>query len=113
MSIEGLLTGKAPGPTPQLSESEQNQLVAMIERGPVAAGYISGVWTGPMIGALIRERFGVSYHNHHIPRLLHRLGFSVQRPRKRLARADVKRQAQWLRKDLPRIKKKPQPVAAL
>jgi transposase len=33
-------------------------------------------------------RIGVRYHNHHIPRLLHQLGLSVQRPRKRLARAD-------------------------
>jgi len=34
-----------------------------------------------------------SYHNHHIPRLLHQLDFSVQRPRKRLARADWKRRS--------------------
>jgi hypothetical protein len=70
------------------------------------AGYQSGVWTGPMIGDLIHERFGVRYHNHHIPRLLHQLRFSVQRPRKRLARADLARQATWLRETLPRIKKK-------
>ena len=40
-----------------------------------------------MIGDLIEERFGIRYHNHHVPRLLHQLGFSVQRPRKRLASA--------------------------
>ena len=49
----------------------------MVEAGPMAAGYQSGIWTGPMIGELIRRRFGVTYHNHHIPRLLHKLGFSV------------------------------------
>ena len=32
---------------------------------------------------------GVGYHNHHLPRLLHQLGFSVQQPRKPLARADA------------------------
>ena len=32
-----------------------------------------------MIGALIAQRFGVRYHNHHVPRLLHELGFSVPR----------------------------------
>ena len=42
-----------------------------------------------MIGDLIEDRFGVRYHNHHVPRLLHQLGFSVQRPRKRLARAEL------------------------
>jgi transposase len=65
-----------------------------------------------MIGDLIAQRFGVRYHNHHVPRLLHELGFSVQRPRRRLARADKEAQAVWLREQLPRIKKKPPHAAA-
>jgi hypothetical protein len=47
----------------------------------------------------------VRYHNHHIPRLLHPLGFSVQRPRKRLARADAPARELWLRVRLLAIKK--------
>jgi transposase len=60
-----------------------------------------------MVGEVIRQRFGIEYHNHHIPRLLHELGFSVQRPRKRLARADAEKQRVWLAQRLPAIKKKP------
>ena len=71
----------------------------------MAAGYQSGVWTGPMVGDLVERRFGVRYHKHNIPRLLHQLGFSLQRPRKRLARADLAAQATWVRKTLPAIKK--------
>ncbi|MBN2344288.1 MAG: winged helix-turn-helix domain-containing protein, partial [Deltaproteobacteria bacterium] len=63
-------------------------------------------------GFTIEERFGVRYHNHHIPRLLHKLGFSVQRPRKRLARADAEEQEIWIRQKFPAIKKKQKPVAA-
>ena len=107
MGLDGLVTGTAPGPAPRLTEEQSGELAALIEEGPDAAGYKSGVWTGPMIGDLIAQRFGVRYHNHHIPRLLHQLGFSVQRPRKRLARADAEKQAQWLRETLPAIKKKP------
>lgn len=59
-----------------------------------------------MIGDLIEERYGVRYHNHYVPRLLHSLGFSVQRPRNRIARADAAAQAQWLKKRLPEIKKR-------
>ena len=105
--VDGLRTSIAEGPAPKLTELQRATLVVLIERGPIAAGYQSGVWTGPMIGDLIEERFGIRYHNHHVPRLLHQLGFSVQRPRKRLARADLARQATWLRKTLPAIKKKP------
>jgi transposase len=112
LSVEGLVTGRPPGPAPRLSEDQRALLVELVEQGPTSAGYTSGVWTGPMIADLIEQRFGVRYHNHHLPRLLHDLGFSVQRPRKRLARADAEKQAVWLRTTLPAIKKKPPRVAA-
>lgn len=109
---DGLRSRKAPGAAPKLSEKQRSELVALVEAGPQAAGFTSGMWTGPMVGQLIRDRFHVDYHNHHVPRLLHQLGFSVQRPRKRLARADAEAQATWLRERLPAIKKKPVPAEA-
>jgi transposase len=109
---EGLVTGKPSGRPPRLTEAQLAELTTLIEAGPIAAGYVTGVWTGPIIGDLIGKQFGVSYHNHHVPRLLHQLGFSVQRPRKRLASADLKAQAIWLRDTFPKIKKKPLRVAA-
>lgn len=110
--VEGLRTSIAEGPAPKLTDEQREALTVIIGLGPMQAGYQSGVWTGPMIGDLIAERFGVRYHNHHVPRLLHQLKFSVQRPRKRLARADLARQATWLRETFPRIKKKRANAAA-
>ena len=111
IGVEGLHTGTAPGPQPRLSQAQRAELVRLVEAGPQAAGYETGVWTGPMIGDLIHQRFGVRYHNHHVPRMLHQLGFSVQRPRKRLARADAEAQAHWIRKKFPAIKKRRRLVA--
>jgi transposase len=99
---EGLRPRERIGSEARLTDAQHQQLIALVEAGPMAAGYQTGVWTGPMIGELIRRRFGVSYHNHHIPRLLHKLGFSVQRPRKR--------QALWLKETFPAIKKKRRPA---
>ena len=109
---EALLPRKAPGAAPRLSELQRAELITLIEAGPQASGYMGGVWTGPRIGDLIRKKFGVRYHNHHVPRLLHQLGFSVQRPRKRLARADREAQEIWLKKRLPALKKRPLAAAA-
>lgn len=109
--VDGIKPRIARGAPSRLSPEELCDLTTLIEAGPPSAGYASGVWTGPMIGDVIRRRYGVKYHNHHIPRLLHKLGFSVQRPRKRLARADLERQGYWLRQTLPRIKKKPRLAA--
>jgi transposase len=110
VGVDGLVTRKPPGAAPRLTEVQRQELVDLIESGPMAAGFTSGVWTGPIIGQLIRKRFGVNYHNHHVPRLLHSLGFSVQRPRKRLARADLALQEYWLRERFPSIKKKREPA---
>lgn len=109
---DALRPRKAPGAAPKLSELQRSELVALIEAGPQASDYTGGMWTGPRIGDLIRKKFGVRYHNHHVPRLLHQLGFSVQRPRKRLARADKEAQEIWLKKRLPALKKRPLAAAA-
>ena len=110
--MDGLLTGKALGAAPRLDEAQLAELAAKIEAGPQSAGYGIGVWTGPMIADWIKQRFGVRYHTHYVPSLLNRMGFSVQRPRKRLAHADAEAQALWLREKFPAIKKKPRPAAA-
>lgn len=110
--LDGLKTTKSPGAPPRLTEAQRAELVEIVEAGPLAAGYQSGVWTGPMVADVIDERYGVRYHNHHIPRLLHQLGFSVQRPRKRLAKADLAAQATWVSERFPEIKKKRVAVVA-
>ena len=110
--LDGLRSVKRPGRAPFLSKDQRAELVTFIEAGPTECGFDAGIWTGPMIGELIRRLYGVRYHFHHIPRPLHALGFSVQRPRKRLARADHEKQEVWIRKRLQAIKKKPEPVAA-
>jgi len=110
--VSGLQTGKPPGAPPKLNDTQRQQVIELVEDGPIAAGYNSGVWTGPMIGDLIEKQFGVCYHKHNVPRLLHELGFSLQRPRKRLAKADLKAQETWVRERLPAIKKKQKLVAA-
>ena len=109
---EGLRTTPLPGRAPRLSAEQREQVVQVVEAGPPAVGFQSGVWTGALVGQWIEREFGVRYHPQHIPRLLHQLGFSVQRPRKRLARADLARQAAWLRTEFPALKKKPAPVEA-
>ncbi len=53
------------------------------------AGLASAMRTGKALAVVTRQRFGVSYHPQSVARLLHELGFSVQRPRKRLSRADA------------------------
>lgn len=103
---EGLLEGYRSGRPARLSEKQRIQLCDVIDSGPVAYGFLSGVWTSPMIARVIGEEFSISYHPGHVRKLLCELGFSVQRPRRLLARADKQKQDKWHRYTYPRIKKK-------
>jgi transposase len=60
-----------------------------------------------MMAWVIEEELGVTYHPGHVRKLLHRLGFSVQRPRRVLARANAVEQDRWHRRTYPQIKTKP------
>lgn len=105
--IDGLLEGYRSGRPAALSEEQQQQLGDILDSGPVAYGLDIGIWTSPMIAWVIQEEFGVHYHPGHVRKLLHGWGFSVQRPRRVLARADAVAQDRWHRRIYPALKKKP------
>jgi transposase len=54
---------------------------------------------------VIEREFGVSYHRDYISRLLHALGWSVQKPDPRAIERDEELIQAWLQQDWPRIKK--------
>lgn len=100
------LTAK-PQHVPQcrLSKAEQSRLVRLLRGGPRKAGFDSDLWTLPRVAALIAQEFGVSYHSTHVGRLLHALGFSCQKPRRRSKEQDPDAVRVWREKKWPAIKK--------
>jgi transposase len=104
---EALLEGQRSGRPGQLTQSQQTQLEDIIDSGPTSWGFLSGVWSAPMVARVISEEFGIDYTARHVRRLLHEWGFSVQRPRRLLLRANPREQNRWRRYTYPRLKKKP------
>lgn len=105
--IQGMLEGHRPGRPERLSGEQHQTLADILDSGPVAYGFNSGVWTCPMVCRVIEEEFSVCYHSAHVSRILHELQFSVQRPKKILSRADKALQSRWVRYQYPDVKKKP------
>jgi transposase len=103
--VPGLLEGYRPGRPSALTEKQQRQLGDILDSGPAAYGLDRGVWTSPLIAWVIEEEFGVQYHPGHVRKLLPVWGFSVQRPRRVLARADAAAQNRWHRHTYPALKK--------
>ena len=102
---DALRTRVPPGRERALTPTQEAELATLIEGGPLDAGFQTAIWTCPLLAELIKQRFGVSYHPDHVSKLMARLGFSVQRPRKRLSRADAELQRDWVENRLPAIKK--------
>lgn len=51
---EQLRTKKAPGMKPKLNKTQPAKLVKLLQKGPVAAGFLSQLWTGPRLHPLHR-----------------------------------------------------------
>ena len=76
-----------------------------LRRGPMAHGYATQLWTLARVAEVIERVTGVRYHPGHVWRLLHELGWSVQRPARRAAERDEEAIARWVKKDWPRVTK--------
>ena len=105
--MDGVLEGHRPGRPTTLSNQQKQKLADILDSSAVAYGFTTGVWTSPMVKRIIEEEFSVTYHPSHVSRILHEIGFSVQRPKKALAQADKNLQSRWIRYKYPSIKKKP------
>lgn len=102
---EALNLRKAPGRPPKLDESSRAKLVKTLKSGAVAAGFRTEQWTQARVQAIIKRDYSVSYHKNHISRLLHDLGWSVQKPETRALERDEELILAWIKKDWPEIKK--------
>jgi transposase len=104
---EGLRRHPAPGPTPKLTPDQLAQVPTLLDRGAEAYGFRGQAWTCKRVGEVIRRTFGVTYDPSHISRLLHRLGYSVQRPIERATQRDEAAVRGWWEHRWPAVKKKP------
>src|SRR6516162_5192793 len=96
----------SPGRPRKLEAAQGKRLVGLLLRGATAQGWRTNLWTTARIAELIRREFAIPYHRDHIGRLLHSLGWSVQKPERRALERDEEAIARWKRKDWPRIKKR-------
>jgi transposase len=108
---ESLLEGQRSGRPALLNDQQKQALGEIVDGGPIHYGFASGVWNAPIIGRVIDEEFEIKYTARHVRRLLQEMGFSVQRPKRILARANRAAQQRWRRYTYPRLKKKPAPKA--
>lgn len=103
----GFQVGASPGRPPKLTAGQRRRLVRPLLQGSRAQGYRTDLWTTARVAEVIQRHFGVQYHPDHVGRLLHVLGWSVQKPERRALQRDEAAIAQGKRETWPRVKKTP------
>ena len=73
---DGLLDHKAPGGVPRLSAGQMTELAGLVEKGPDPKVDRVVRWRRVDLQGVIKQRFGVAYHERYVGKLLKALGFS-------------------------------------
>jgi transposase len=99
-----------PGYPPLLNQAQRTELVGVLNAGPEASGFRGG-WTIARVATLIRARFGVLYrYPSAVATLLHRLGFTVQKPARRAVERDEQAIADWREHTWSQVVERPPPA---
>jgi transposase len=69
----------------------------------MASGYRTELWTTARIAEVIWKRFRVRYHRDQVGRIMHGLGWSHQKPRKRALERDEAKIRRFIREDWLRL----------
>jgi transposase len=103
------LRSKGPsGPAPRLSDAQLATVEQALLKGATAHGFTGELWTLERVALVIERRTGVRHHPAHVWALLHhRLGWSVQRPKRRAAERDQAAIDRWVKERWPAIKQMP------
>ena len=95
-----------PGRSPQLNDQQTRRLEQLLLQGPGRHGYASELWTLKRVAEVIRKHFGVTYDPSGVWHVLHRMGWSCQKPERRARERDENAIAVWRKHHWPRIKKR-------
>jgi transposase len=99
--LAGLSDRVPPGPAFRLRPEQLTELSEIVEAGPDPAVDQVVRWRRVDLRRVIRERWGVEFHERTVGKLLHRLGFAKLSVRPKHPKSDPAAQAEWGEKVQP------------
>jgi transposase len=98
---------KPQGAQSRLTEAQWQDIVECLLAGPAANGYDTQLWTLARIADLIEQRTGVRYNSNYVAALMHRQGWTCQKPARRAKERNEEAIGRWLEQTWPSIKRGP------
>lgn len=105
--IDALRSMGGKGRPAKLDKRQLDVLRRCLLSSPTEHGFGTELWTLKRIRLLIERRFGVSFSEVHVWRILGVLGFSSQKPERRAIERDAATVEHFKRNTWPALKKKP------
>jgi transposase len=103
--LRGLRAINRPG-APRKLDSEQIELIPeLLWHGAEAYGFLGELWTCRRIASVIKKEFGVSYHPHHVAKIMKELKWTPHLPVARAAQRNEKEIDSWREDMWPELKK--------
>lgn len=98
----------AIGRVSRLNKEQLENLKQMLLKGALYYHFPTDNWTRERIAHLVEKQFSVVYHPSHISKVMRRLGFTLQKPKRRSFKKDEAAVERWRSETLPEVKKKGQ-----
>jgi transposase len=109
---DGLRSIPYHGHARELNPTQFHELEYYLCQGAKAHGWHNELWTSQRVTTLIQQRFGVTYHEGHVRKLLkHLLHWTSQKPECRARERDEAEIKRWANDEFPLLKKRPRTAA--
>jgi len=92
LGLDGLIPQKPKGPECWLNKEQLAEVYQVLMESPRDHGFNKSNWTMPLLKMWISKQFGVNYSAGSLYDLVHRIGYSLQRPKKQCKNADPEKQ---------------------
>lgn len=90
--LDGLIPQKPKGPECWLTEDQLAKVYQVLSESPREHGFNKSNWSMPVLKIWISREFGINYAACSLYDLVHRIGYSMQRPKKQCKNADSVKQ---------------------
>ena len=100
---------KKTGKQSALNAENRKDLAVALDKGSISAGFETENWTRQRIAQLIETLFKVRHDPSHISRILAKMNYTRQKPKRVDYHHDEQKVREWKETTLPEVKKKPHP----
>jgi len=104
-SNRGLIRKPVSGRPRILDEISDRQLLSIVLKPASSFGYETDFWTCPRLGRVIKQQFKVTPSRWTVWRWLRDSGLTYQKPERKYFEATEEKRPEWIKKELPRIRR--------